>query len=667
MKNKLSIFLFLAAAAVLGGCTEQETPDNRLDEYISLWNEQDFSAMYSDYTAAESKDLYTEEQSVTRTEFYYEEIEVNNLEVSMQDIPEDAEWNESEPAELTVNVFFDTLAGPVQFDKEVTLLFEEQGEEENWFVQWDPSFILPELEQDDVLRFSSTQGVRGEIYDRNGNPLAINGTGYEVGAVPGELNDEDKEALAEGLSMSVETIDERFSQGWVEDDLLVPLKQFSSAQREEVVEITEQEGVYSQSAEMREYPFGEAISHLTGYVGAISAEQLEENEGEGYTASDVIGKRGLEQLLEERLRSIAGNRIYIEKAGDEGETVTVAEQEAHDGEDITLTIDAELQKTTFEAMKGEPGTAAAVDPETGETLVLASSPGFDPGEFSLGVSSERYTELEEDPNQPLQNRFSTIYAPGSTQKTLTAAIGLEAGTLDPNEGFTINGLTWQKDNWGDFRVTRVHEAQNPIDLNKGLVFSDNIYFAQVALGMGAETLINGLEELGYEEELPFAYPFNRPSQISNDGSIGSEGQLVDTSYGQGEMLTNILHLASMYEIVVNDGVMMKPLLFEEEEPEVWKEGLLSSENAEILRKDLREVVTVGFASPADIPEATIAGKTGTAELKQAGEETGRENGFFVAYDEDNPEFIIAMMVEEVQDKGGSTYVSELTADVFKNR
>ena len=417
---------------------------------------------------------------------------------------------------------------------------------------------------------------------------------------------------------------------------------------------------------MREYPYGESLSHLTGYIGAITEKQLEERKDKGYTEADLIGRKGMELLLEDRLRGTVGYRIYIKKAQEGAEAITVAETPAVNGETISLTINAELQKKTYEAMKGEAGTSAAVDPNTGETLALVSSPGFDPNEFMLGISGDRFKELEENPLNPLYNRFSAAYAPGSTIKPMTAAIGLEAGTLNPTEGLTINGETWQKDaSWGDYRVTRVHaEAPNPIDLNKALVYSDNIYFARQALDMGRDTLVKGLNSFGFGEEMPFSYGM-KTSQISNDGKLGSEGQLADTSFGQGQMLTNILHLASMYEVFLTDGVMYKPTLFmDEEDAQVWKEGLVSPENAAILRTSLRNVVVDGFAQAANLPSVPLAGKTGTAELKATTADKGKENGFFVTYNSENPTFILAMMIESVEDNNGSAYVAELVSTIF---
>jgi len=243
---------------------------------------------------------------------------------------------------------------------------------------------------------------------------------------------------------------------------------------------------------------------------------------------------------------------------------------------------------------------------------------------------------------------------------------LEAGTLNPTEGLTINGKTWQKDSsWGDYKVTRVHaEAPNPIDLNKALVYSDNIYFAQQSLDMGRKTFVDGLKRYGFGEDIPFALNL-KSSQFSNDGQISSEGQLADTSFGQGQMLTNILHLASMYEVFLTNGVMYKPTLFlEEEDAKVWKEGLVSAENAALLRKSLRNVVVDGFAQAANRPSTPLAGKTGTAELKSATDEKGKENGYFVAYNSQNPAFILAMMIEGVEDNNGSAYVAELVSNAF---
>src|SRR5690606_2969709 len=128
------------------------------------------------------------------------------------------------------------------------------------------------------------------------------------------------------------------------------------------------------------------------------------------TETDQIGRRGLESLLEDRLRGRDGMKITIKKEQEGLEPVTVAERAPEDGETVKLTIDAELQKVAYDAMKGEPGTAASIIPETGEVLTLVSSPAYNPNEFIAGMSGARYSELEEDEKTPLFNRFAQSYA-----------------------------------------------------------------------------------------------------------------------------------------------------------------------------------------------------------------------------------------------------------------
>ncbi len=656
-----------AGALALSGCQPQPTPQDRLDEYVGHWNEQEFAVMYEDYLTEGSKETFPQEAFDERQQQLIGDLGIENLEVSYT-AEEDAEWDEAEPAEFPLSVKMETLAGPVEFEQTVSLIHEEQEDGENWFVEWDPSLIFKDLEAGDEVAVQTEASERGEIVDREGRGLAINGTGYNLGVVPERLEgDGDLEEAAELLGLTVESIEKSLNQSWVQPDQFVPLTKAAKSAEQLIADVEASDVATYQETAMREYPYGEAFGHLTGYIGSITAEQLEELKGQGYGATDLIGRQGLERRLEEQLRGESGARILIDKQEEGAEDIVLAEQEPTAGEDVQLTIDAELQTAAYDSMQGEPGAAAAVSPETGETLALISSPGFDPNEFIAGISGERYKELSEDPLNPLFTRFAARYAPGSTIKPVTAAIGMEAGTLDPQQGLEIEGQTWQKDSsWGSYRVSRLHpEAPNPIDLNRALVYSDNIYFARQALEMGTETFVDGLASYGFGEELPFAIELES-SQISNDGSLGSEGQLADTSFGQGEMLANILHLASAYEPFLNGGTIYEPTLYASEEAgQVWKEGLISEGNASVLQEDLRNVVTDGYAKSADIDAVPIAGKTGTAELKGALGEEGQENGFFVSYHAEQQDFILAMMIESIEDNGGSDYVAGFSASAME--
>lgn len=668
MTNKITVFFLFILLLLVAGCQPEPTPEDRLQAYIAHWNNGEFSEMYTDFLNKGTKETYASEDFVERQQKFYDDLAIKNVKVSYTKPSENAKWDIENPADFPVQVQMDTVAGPVAFEKNMTLLFEKNGETEDWFVEWDPSFIFEQLEKGDEVRVSTTPAKRGEILDRNKKPIAINGSGYNIGVVPENFtNTADKEQLANILGISVASIDEKLNQSWVQENQFVPISKAAKKGEELLGKVKAIPGVSYQETAMREYPYEEALGHLSGYIGPITAEKLEELKEQGYTSTDSIGRRGLEQILEERLHGKNGLKLLIKKQGEKGEEMMITETPAKDGETIILTIDAELQKSAYKAMKGEAGTSAAVNPETGETLVLVSSPAYNPNEYMLGISQSRFNELNEDPLNPLFNRFGAAYAPGSTIKPITAAIGLQAGTLNPTEGLQIDGATWQKDSaWGEYRVSRLHpEAPNPIDLNKALVYSDNIYFARQALEMGNQTFVEGLQNFGFGEKIPFALEL-QSSQISNEGTLGSEGQLADTSFGQGQMLTNILHLATMYEPFLTDGIMYKPLLFaDEEKSQVWKKEMLSAENADILRKGMRNVVVDGYAQSANSQTVKIAGKTGTAELKGKIGEEGQENGFFVAYDSESPDFILAMMIESIEDNGGSDYVAGFAAKVFE--
>ncbi|MBD7908431.1 penicillin-binding transpeptidase domain-containing protein [Sporosarcina sp. Sa3CUA8] len=669
LKKLKYISSLLFVAILLTGCSEKETPEDRLQAYISNWNESKFSDMYSTFLNAETKKTFDSDEFVDRQEKLAEDLGFQNLKVTYTKPKEDTEWNEEKPAVFPIQISMDTIAGPIEFEKEMTWKYEKRDDKENWFAEWDPSFILPKLTAKDKIQISTMSAKRGKIFDRNGNPLAVNGTGYEAGIVPGKFTDETKKSeLAKLLNTTSEFIDQQLNQSWVQPDYFVPIAPVSKNNQALLEQLIAIPGVTYQETEMREYPYGESAAHLVGYIGKMTAELLEKHKDEDYKETDLIGRQGLERILEERLRGKDGVGIYI-KSPEAGATLQkIVETEAVNGENISLTIDAELQKNIFVSMKNEPGASAAVDPQTGETLALVSSPSFNPSEFMLGISGDRYKKLSEDPLKPLFNRFAAAYAPGSSLKPITAAIGLEKGTLKPEQGLSITGKTWQKDSsWGAYRVSRLHpEAPNPLNLKNALIYSDNIYFAQQALAIGKEDFVSGLTQYGFGEEIPFLLNIS-PSQISNDGKIASEGQLADTSFGQGQMLANILHLATIYEPILTNGIMYKPtLLLDDKTKQVWKEGILSKESADVLKNDLRSVVVDGFAQAANIPDIPLSGKTGTAELKTSAEGRGQENGFFVSYNTNNPSFILAMMIENVEDNGGSGYVAEFAAEVYKS-
>lgn len=664
------LLTFLWVVAVVSGCSEKPKPQDQFKKYVTNWEKQDFEAMYAQLSEPTQKTI-SKKDFVERYTNIYSDIEVSKLSVNFKMPKEDEEVKPNEAGEVhfTYDLKMDTMAGPVEFSQEAVLVKEERDEKENWYVKWDPSMIFPELKEGDKVGLSTLKAKRGEIYDRNGNGLAINGTVPEIGLVPQELGDQaadTKKKVADALGISVEQIDKSLNASWVQPHFYVPISKLSPEQSAVASELSLLPGVYKKDVAARVYPYSKALAHLIGYVRKVTAEDLEKHKGEGYGANDVIGARGLESLLEERLKGENGGVIYIESK-DGKEKTTVAETAAVDGERIELTIDADMQKAIFAQYNGDVGTAAAIDPKTGEVLALVSSPSFDPNKFITGWGDGEYQALQDDPKNPFLNRFSATFAPGSTFKPITAAIGLATGAIDPAATMDVKDDTWQKDkSWGDYYVRRVPGPNRPINLKDALVYSDNIYFAQAALRIGGEKFLSEAKKFGFGEDLPLEYGLKQ-SKIVSDGKFGSEVLLADSGYGQGQVSVTALHLGLAYTPLVNNGSIPDPYLIKGEKQATWKEAVISPEHAKIILDDLIQVIEdpngTGHDANLAIP---LAGKTGTAELKtDKNDKNGKENGWFVAVDTNNPELLVTMMIEDVKERGGSHYVVPKVKKIFE--
>ena len=580
---------------------------------------------------------------------------------------------------------FDTAAGSVSFENEAA--FTDSGE--GWKIVWDDSMIFPELGANDTVRVVSTQAKRGQILDRNGRVLAGKGAASSVGIIPGKLDDKEGsiQKIAELLGVTEESIEEKLSADWVKGDFFVPIKTIPKIDErnlasldpdEEMIEENERQkklleisGVMLSDEEIRTYPLGEAASHLIGYVQNVTAEDLKDHPKEGYSTNSVIGKSGLEALYETELKGRDGCKIYIvDSEGDE--KAVVAETIKEDGADIRLTIDSDLQKALYEQFQNDRGCSVAMNPYTGEVMALVSTPSYDNNDFILGMEAEEWTALNGDENRPLYNRFRQVWCPGSTFKPIIAAIGLKTGMIDPDEDFGNEGLSWQKDSsWGSYEVTTLHEYE-PVVMKNALIYSDNIYFAKAALKIGEDNLMNSLDAIGFNQEIPFEITMAK-SQYSNTERIETEIQLADSGYGQGQILVNPLHLASVYTAFLNDGSIIRPSLQYHENPEgkIWIEDAYSPETVSQVMEGLKGVINDpdGTGYGAHREDLLLAGKTGTAEIKDSKEDiSGTEIGWFSVFTTDknaSSPILVVSMVENVKDIGGSGYVVSKDKEVLE--
>ncbi|MCQ6264138.1 penicillin-binding transpeptidase domain-containing protein [Fictibacillus sp. WQ 8-8] len=666
MKHRLGIFFIALMLMVIAGCSDGPKPEPRLKDYMKNWQSMKFDKMYSMLSDKSKKEI-TKDEFVKKYSAIYGGIKAQDVSIKPLIPKEEPEPDKNGNITYTYNVKMDTLAGPVQYKNKIKMKEQEKKNKKDWYIDWDYSQIFPGMAKGDKVRVQTNKAKRGEILDRNGNGLAVNGVASQVGIVPQNLpanKDASKEQLAKVLGIDKKTIDNALNASWVQPGFFVPIKTIAE-EDPRLKKVAKIKGVSTQSIETRVYPYKEAGSHLTGFVQPIKAEELEKLKSEGYESTDVIGRRGLEKFYEKQLRGKNGGLIRIVDSG-ENEKRTVAKKEAVDGKSVTLNIDMYLQSDLYNQMKKDVGTASAINPVTGEVLALVNSPGFDPNDFVLGISGSQYQKLEKDPKKPMLNRFAYTYAPGSTFKPITASIGLETNKLNPNKEVAISGKKWQKKGWDKKFVTRV-SAVPSVNLEKALMYSDNIYFAQTALAIGKEDMVKGAEKFGFNEDMPFDLDFENSSLKKED--IDSEGMLADTGYGQGRVEMNILHLGLSYTPFINNGNLIAPQLVKADNPKakVWKKNVISPETATRIRSDLVKVVGdkrgTGYKPP--LKNIVLAGKTGTAELKSKIGEKGQENGYFVAFNQEQPSLLVSMMIENVQDKGGSHYVVPKVKNAFK--
>jgi len=400
----------------------------------------------------------------------------------------------------------------------------------------------------------------------------------------------------------------------------------------------------------RTYPLGEAAAQLIGYLGNVTAEDIEKDET--LASNGQIGRSGLEAAFDKELRGENGGKIAITDE-DGAEKAVLLEKERADGKDIQLTIDAQAQKTAFDSLQNQAGATVVTEPKTGDLLVLASSPSYDPNKMTQGISQEDYDAYEQNEDLPFISRFATAYAPGSTFKAITGAIGLENGTIDPTQSIAIDGLKWQKDSpWGDYFVTRVTDVAS-VNLKDALVYSDNIYMAQQTLSMGEDAFRDGLSKLIFGETLDLPIAMN-PAQISNEDSFNSDILLADTGYGQGELLMNPIQQAAIYSVFANQGKLVYPRLVKEAEQK--DKEVFKAETIDQINQDLTAVVSDpnGTAHSLAALNIPLAAKTGTAEIKEKQDEKGQENSFLFAFDSQDQGFLMVSMLEDRQENQSAT-------------
>lgn len=653
-KFLIVIFCILVIAGIAIGIivykTNQTEPSICLKKYFEKLNNKEYDAMY-DYVKTNT----SKEDFVTRIKNIYEGIEANNINATVVSNIEDED--NSSIINVTYTNSMDTIAGNMNFMNTVKL----QKSDDGYKILWDSSVIFPDLKDEYKVRVSTLDSTRGAIYDRNDIAIAKDGTAYYVGLVPGKMDDTTNLAkLSELLGITEDTINNSLNAEYVKEDTFVPLRKISKDEQDLKNELLTIKGILIQDVNARVYPYKEATSILTGYV------------------QDGVGKTGLEYAYNDRLKGEDGAEIYI--ADEQGaKTKTLASKEVKNGENIKTTIDLNIQQKLYNEFKDDEGASVAMNYNTGEVLALVSTPSYDANDISLGVTNEEWEKLQNDEKKPMYNRYLSSYVPGSSLKPVIGAIGLKYNSFSADEDFGTSGTKWQNDtSWGDLYVTTLATYSEPANLQNALKYSDNIYFAKAALKIGRNNLQKGLDEFGFNDKISFVQDITK----STYGAMDSDSSIANSGYGQDQMMVNPIHMAMIYSSFANGGNMVMPVIEKQEKNNLsgnivnssnsnttnatkyYKENVISKEIANEIKQDLIKVVEEGTGKAAKVDGKTIAGKTGTAEIKEnQQDEEGTEIGWFDAFDEDG--LVVVSMCENVKDRGGSHYLLPKVKTVFE--
>jgi penicillin-binding protein 2 len=438
----------------------------------------------------------------------------------------------------------------------------------------------------------------------------------------------------------------------------------------------------------RNYLHGNLASHLIGYLGEVSPEELSRGASTGLRGGDTIGKFGAERTFDAFLRGEPGGRqVEVNASGQVMRVLnTVA---AQPGSNLHLTIDHALQQRTEQLLEGIAGAAVAVDPRNGHVLAMASSPSFPPNAFVSGIDTARWETLVSHPFRALENKaIQGEYPPGSTYKIVTAIAGLEEKVIDETSTFDCAGFISFAGR--DYRCWK-KEGHGRVDIRRALAESCDVFFYRVGQRLGVDRIawyakacgLGAATGIGLEPESRGLIP----SSIWKKKRFGvpwQDGETLSISIGQGYNLTTPLQMAMLTAAVANGGTRYRPLILDRVEtmegglvyrslPEVVGKLPATPRTLTLIQQGLAAVVNGerGTARRVHLNDIEIAGKTGTSQVvgrREGGDDFVpphlRAHAWFVCYaPTSSPRIAIAVVVENGEH--GSSAAGPIAREMVK--
>lgn len=523
---------------------------------------------------------------------------------------------------------------------------------------------------------------RGTIFDRNGRIIADNVPGYAVTVLYSSRDSvmATVARLQPFLQLSRVQVSrlEQTLRRYPRQPLVVTADAGLAAAAALMERRTQFPDVYVEMRPQRRYVAGPAASHILGYIGEITAEEIgtETFPAERYQQGAIVGKTGIEREYEHILQGEPGVRFVEVDArgriiGDFAGSMT---RPGRAGGDLRLSVDLDLQEYIHRIFpKDRMGAVVAIDPADGSILALYSAPTFDPNEFVGGIDPDLWRQLNTDPTKPLYNRAVLgLYAPASTFKLATAAIALDLGVIGPKDRMPIpcgGGMSYGNRYWRCWRP----QGHGYLDLAGAIQHSCDVYFYQLGLKIGLTRLLEeGTNNIGLSrrcgidlpEEKEGVFPASAEFWRNRFGYTPNEGEALSLSIGQGPNSQTVLKMAQFYTAIARDGSAPAPSLFtgRTDEPEGFKLQL-SEEGIAVLRQGLRQVTGIGgTAYMSSLPLWDLVGKTGTGQNPLSLQGLADDHAWFAAIAGPRgqaPEIVLAVLVE--YGGGGSAVAAPIAA------
>jgi penicillin-binding protein 2 len=686
--------VLLALSMVALGCEgplalrETPTPETSLlpplptaEAFLKAWEGDEYGVMYGMLSSSA-------QQGITEEEFgglhlsILEEATVISHDLELENL---VEGEGEAQADFTLSLETVLLGSP-QLHGQLHLVWENVG----WRVDWSPEVIFPSLSGDNVVYLHRLTSARANIYDRDGQPLAVDGSMVTVGVVPQDIENENAllAELSSILNMSWAEIQGLYAAEGIQPHWFVPIGDLSFEESLAYADrLSSLPGVMLRETPVRTYPQGDLAANVLGYLGEISREELITLESQGYAEGDAIGKAGLERWGESYLAGRRGGILSI--VTPQGELVdSIVEFPATQSRSIYSTIDLELQRVAEEALGEHRGAVVALDPNSGEILALATNPRYDPNELTWGrFDAARWEALASDPARPLINRATQgLYPTGSVFKVITAAAAMEGAGFPPQT--TVNctgswaglGPGWVKHDW-------LLSGHGAMDFRSAIVRSCDVFFWEMGFrlnaidvdllpsyghffGFGEPT---GLDALDESEGLIPDAAWKEEYFTGEGNPFWVPGDAVNLAVGQGDLLTTPLQVANMMAAIANGGTLYRPHVVlrisgtpHEDEvnftPSERGRVAISEANLQVIRDGLNGVTSDpgGTALRAfDGAAFSSAGKTGTAETPDE-----KPHAWFAGYAPvEDPQIALAVVVENSGE--GSVFAAPICRQVME--